>query len=157
MLPEVGPKVIPEVLHQEEGRGREIQQRSCMNVQIPGHQGSTEELQEGHGRGESPRPWRAHARAGSVESCRKGQRKSCRKVQQEDPAEGLPERPATRTPRLYGGAAGRSWWRRSTKALESSPGRSCGELQEGPTEELQDGPTEELQEGPAGRSSRGAA
>ena len=44
---------------------------------------------------------------------------------------------------------GRTWRRRSTKALESSPDLGAEKLQEGPAEEMQDGPAEELQENPA--------
>ena len=88
---------------------RKIPQRNCMNVQLPGHQGSTEELQEGPGGGGAARPRRA-CQEGPAEICRmvrwknrrKGPRKSCRKVQQEDPAEELHERPATRAPKIYG-------------------------------------------------------
>ena len=63
MLQEFTLKVLPEALHQEEGRGGNGQQalktqekvEAAKKFQLPGHQGPATELQEDPGGGGAPR------------------------------------------------------------------------------------------------------
>ena len=112
---EVQQKVAGRAYRRAAGKSsRKIQQRECRNGQPPGHLGSTEELpqlQEGPGRGGSPRLWReracaqapiqrkvagrAHGRA-EGRSSRKTQQRDCRNDQlpgHQGSTEGLQEGP----------------------------------------------------------------